>query len=272
MNQSIKLIASDLDGTLLLNDAQTCSEELYELVEELSGQGVLFVPASGRQYASVQRLFAPVEDKILYLCENGALVMHQGTILYQKPFVQELALEIARAICEIPDCHVMVCCPGSSYTMETSQGFADYMRQEIGYAIQTVQALSEIREPILKVSVSMEPHLRAGIKQKLQPLFEGRCNIAESGDYWIDFAPFGISKGSALEQIGTLLGIDAAEMAAFGDNENDRTMLEYVGHPYLMEVCNPVMADMDVPRCSRVEDTLRELLAMINDRERKGDL
>lgn len=260
MGNQIKLIASDLDGTLLLNDAQECSQELYGLVEALSARGILFVPASGRQYASLKRLFAPVHDKIMYLCENGALVMKGEVPLFQKGFERELAMEIGQAICGIPDCHLMVCCPKSSYTMASSEEFAAYMREEIGYEIGTVEHLEEITEPILKVSVSMQPHLRAGIKQKLQPLFEGRCNIAESGDFWIDFAPFGISKGSGLQELGRILNIDASEMAAFGDNENDRAMLEYVGHPYLMEKCNPVVEDIPAVRCRRVEEELEKIL------------
>lgn len=49
-------------------------------------------------------------------------------------------------------------------------------------------------------------------------------------------------------------------MAAFGDNENDRTMLEFVGHPYLMETCNPTMRDVRATTCRRVEDSLRQIL------------
>ena len=185
MGNQIKLIASDLDGTLLLNDAQECSQELYGLVEALSARGILFVPASGRQYASLRRLFAPVHDKIMYLCENGALVMKGEVPLFQKGFERELAMEIGQAICGIPDCHLMVCCPKSSYTMASSEEFAAYMREEIGYEIGTVEHLEEIAEPILKVSVSMQPHLRAGIKQKLQPLFAALGRLRHGIFCWL---------------------------------------------------------------------------------------
>ena len=52
-----------------------------------------------------------------------------------------------------------------------------------------------------------------------------------SGNRWVDFTPLGTSKGAALKEIGERLGIAPDEMAAFGDNENDRAMLEFVGHP-----------------------------------------
>ena len=81
-----------------------------------------------------------------------------------------------------------------------------------------------------------------------------------SGNRWVDFAPPGTGKGEALEKIGENLGILPEEMAAFGDNNNDRTMLQFVGHPYLMEHCNPMMEDVRAKRCRKVEDSLREIL------------
>ena len=49
-------------------------------------------------------------------------------------------------------------------------------------------------------------------------------------------------------------------MVAFGDNENDRSMLEFVGQPYLMQKCNPTMEDVKANHCDRVEDVLRQIL------------
>ena len=62
----IKLVASDLDGTLLLNGAQSLPEELFPLIKELKELGILFVAASGRQYANMKRMFAPVVDDMAF--------------------------------------------------------------------------------------------------------------------------------------------------------------------------------------------------------------
>ena len=77
----MKLIASDLDGTLLLNGNTQVSDELFRLIDAYQKQGVLFCAASGRQYNSLRGLFAPVADDILYLCENGAVVFYKGKVL-----------------------------------------------------------------------------------------------------------------------------------------------------------------------------------------------
>ena len=62
----IKLVASDLDGTLLLNGAQKLPEELFPLIRGLKKEGILFVAASGRQYANMKRLFEPVLEAVSY--------------------------------------------------------------------------------------------------------------------------------------------------------------------------------------------------------------
>ena len=79
--EGIKLIACDLDGTLLHPGEREPRSEAFELIDELHRRGIVFMPASGRQYASLRYLFAPVADELAYVCENGALVMSGACML-----------------------------------------------------------------------------------------------------------------------------------------------------------------------------------------------
>ena len=74
----IKLIASDLDGTLLQNGAQELNPEIYDLILALKERGIHFAAASGRQYASERNLFKPIADEISYIAENGAVCIHNN--------------------------------------------------------------------------------------------------------------------------------------------------------------------------------------------------
>ena len=85
----IKLVASDLDGTLLLHKAQSLPEEIFSLIRQLEELGIMFVAASGRQYPNMTKLFAPVASEISYISENGALAVDHGEVLYQDSFVQK---------------------------------------------------------------------------------------------------------------------------------------------------------------------------------------
>lgn len=86
----IKLIASDLDGTLLLKGAQKLPPELFPIIKKLKEQGILFVAASGRQYPNMKRMFAPVAEDIGFVSENGGIALYQEEIFYQDRMDQKL--------------------------------------------------------------------------------------------------------------------------------------------------------------------------------------
>ena len=77
----IRLIASDMDGTILRNDAQSMPPRMFSILEELKERGILFVAASGRQYANLLRLLGPMAPYADYICENGAFAVHNGEII-----------------------------------------------------------------------------------------------------------------------------------------------------------------------------------------------
>ena len=68
---SVKLIASDMDGTLL-NGKGELDPAFFSLFEKLERRGIRFAAASGRQYDGLRRTFAPVADRMLFIAENGA--------------------------------------------------------------------------------------------------------------------------------------------------------------------------------------------------------
>lgn len=257
----IKLIACDLDGTLLPAHASACNPEVFPMIRKLIGMGVYFVPASGRQYLNLQKLFTPVKDDIMYLCENGALVMYLNQVLVKRQFEDALAMRICHAVLKHPDCEVVISGERTCYLIPKKASFASYIRDGVGNHITLIDSPERIEEPVIKVSYYTSPEQQASVTAYFEEVFrEEACIIVTSGNQWVDFAPEGTGKGAALKEIGRALGISSDEMAAFGDNENDRTMLEYVGHPYLMKECNPTMEDVKAKRCERVETTLREIL------------
>ena len=70
----IKLVISDMDGTLLDGEGNMPTQ-LFPVLDALHEQGILFAVASGRQYGNLRQLFAPVRERIAFICENGALVV-----------------------------------------------------------------------------------------------------------------------------------------------------------------------------------------------------
>lgn len=76
----LKFIAADMDGTLLDENSQL-NLAFFPMFEQLQARGILFAAASGRQYYSLIKTFEPVKERMLFIAENGTLVMHKGRTL-----------------------------------------------------------------------------------------------------------------------------------------------------------------------------------------------
>ena len=92
---NIKLICSDIDGTLLQYGKKTLEAEILSQIKALSARGILFCPASGRQYTSLRKLFEPVADCCVFLCENGGVLYKNEQCIGKTPMPRALAEEIA---------------------------------------------------------------------------------------------------------------------------------------------------------------------------------
>lgn len=256
----MKLIASDMDGTLLQNGSQQVSEEALDLIAQLTKKDVLFVVASGRQYANLRRQFSKVADSIAFICENGAAVFDQNTCISTSPINRSLALEAIHAIYEREGCEVLISSKNYSYIRPKNDSFFIRMNDIVKNDVRVVSDFEDIKEPIIKISV-YEP---AGILKNSAPYFTSRfqdkLNCTVSGYGWLDLINLSVNKGTALTALMEREHIAYKDTYAFGDNYNDLEMLDAVCHPFVMENAVPDIKRRYPTTAKRVEDELLKLL------------
>ena len=231
----IKLIASDLDGTILLQNAQSVDNSLFETIHKISEKGIIFAPASGRQYNSLKMLFEPVEKDLMYIAENGALVMYKDEVLFKSPMNRKLAMEIIEDVYEHCSCEVLVSGLNTAYIKPKAKEYLHRMTTMVKYKTSIVDNFDDIQEDILKVSVCDI----SGIKNSREYFtrkWSDKVLTAVSGELYLDFTANGVNKGTAIKNIQEKLGISPDECMAFGDNYNDIEMLDNVRHSYAMEL------------------------------------
>lgn len=90
----IKLIASDIDGTLVEDGKNYINPEVLDVILQLRSKGIQFAAATGRQWASIESLFAPIKERIFYLSDNGAYVGCCGRNLFLNTIDRELVREL----------------------------------------------------------------------------------------------------------------------------------------------------------------------------------
>lgn len=259
----IKLIASDLDGTLLQNGAQQLNPKVFDLIRILKEEGILFAAASGRQYSNLQRLFAPVKDDIAYVAENGSLCVYKNQILSKGIIDKALGIRIIEVIHNFHHCDCIVSGEKVCYTDSRNQRFLDYMIDEIGNDMEIVDNLAtDIKEEFLKIAVCDFDGTKR-CEKYLKDIFGSEIKIVTSGNIWVDFIAPGTNKGIALEGLLNHLHIDPKDCISFGDQYNDVEMLQLTGTSYAMSNAAPGISYYSTYVTDSVEKVLEDITATL---------
>ena len=227
----IKLIASDIDGTLLPEGTAQINPEIFQVIRKLKEKEILFAAASGRHYTSMSKLFEPVKNDIIFITENGAYVCCRGYDMLEQVVEWELVCQWVREVRQIP---------GASFTLDTKEGFytessdpefLSLVRDGYRSRITVEEDVLAVRRRINKMAVYRKENIRE-VAELLIPRWESRLHCAVSGDIWVDFMNLDTNKGNAIRSIQKILKISPDETMVFGDNHNDLEMIRSATESY----------------------------------------
>ena len=137
----IKLIASDLDGTLLAEHAQKLSDRTLDLIHQVTEKGIHFVSASGRQYDNQRRVFEKIKDDISYIAENGSICIHDGEVVSRTSIAPELCLRIMEEIKSDGRFEAVVSCDRTCYIEDNDK---EYVHLITGIMKNTTDIVDDI--------------------------------------------------------------------------------------------------------------------------------
>lgn len=235
----IKLIATDIDGTLIQDSTPDLYPEIEEEIRRLTDQGIIFVCASGRQYASISNVFREVSDRIVYICENGAHIRYQDRDLALTQMRRDYAEELLLQLRQYRDCEIIVSTPKGSLVETKNQQFLDMMKYGYHNDVKIVEDVLAENQPILKVALYHPGSIRELGERELIPAWKDRLQTFVAGEEWVDFMDRTVDKGNALTMIQKYLGITRTETMAFGDNTNDIGLMRAAAESYAVENAHP---------------------------------
>ena len=256
-----KLIACDVDGTLLHDGQTELPSETAALIGQLIDAGIAFVPASGRQYANLRHLFGRFLDHMSFVAENGTIAFMDDQVVFRAEMERGLGNEILRDIFARPGYEALVSGTTTSYIKPKDPAFASLLRDNIKYTINVVDDFNTTGDPYSKIS-GYNVDVRRDEGYWLER-FGDRCTVAVSGVTWIDFMPMGISKASGLRAICQQRGISPADCVAIGDNDNDVEMLDLVGQSISMASGSTRAKQHANHIAPTANDALRDILATL---------
>lgn len=231
----IKLIAADMDGTLL-DSQKRLPPDFWQIFDRLRAKGILFVVASGRTYPTLKRNFEPRAKEMTMICDNGGVIGVQGEPVFVSTIAAGLRHELLDACKTIPDIHLAVSTPHTTYMLPYKQKPEEKKIIDLSFKdVQVVDDLYAIDDDVCQVAICDIRHPDKNAYPVLAKRFAGRLAVQTSGSWWMDVMNAGVSKGSALTRLQRMLGVTPEETMAFGDFDNDIQMLSVAGESYVME-------------------------------------
>lgn len=235
LNQ-VKLIVSDLDGTLL-NSNHEVSKEFFELFKILKANNILFVAASGRPYYSMVEKLGAIKDDIIIVSENGGLAIKQDDLFISNTLESKNLITIANIVESIPETHPVFCTQNKAYFISKSDKLMDLL-SEYYTNYQFIDDVSQIKEDVYKIALFHEKSSEQFIYPKVKHL-EADFKVKVSANHWVDISENIANKGYVINHIQKLYNITPDQTMVFGDYNNDLEMLKLGHFSYAMENAHP---------------------------------
>lgn len=229
----IKLIATDMDGTLL-DENGYLPQGFTDILDRLIAKNIKLVIASGRPYYTLQTNFGPVGKHLSYICENGALVVDNNKTIYKSTIDSNIVKQLIAESKSIKGNATVLCSETCAYIEKYSD---DYLAEIKKYYtnLEFVDDLSTVNDEIIKVTFCNLENSLNNLNNIFKPKFGQELNVVGSGQIWIDVSNKGANKGVALKNLMDTDNILKEQTMVFGDYYNDIEMLKQSDYSFVMK-------------------------------------
>jgi len=257
LNQkTILAVASDFDGTIIKEGRTDPPALFYEVLQKLLDEKIPFIAASGRQYGNLRRLLGPFADRVSYIAENGCLVVYEGKMIHKAAIDRGRAMQLIADMQAQTGAEIMISGENTSYLVTENTEYIDMLKYRVRNHVTLLKNFEEIPEDIIKMSIFWKTGIPAGPEQWFHEKYDSTFRVVNGGNGWLDFNAPGTGKGEALQVLAEHLQVPVGNIVAFGDNENDLTMLKTAGIGYAVSNAKEYIRAQADFVCDSVEEIL----------------
>lgn len=249
----IELVAVDIDNTFLRKDKSYDKKRFDIIYEKMKEKGIMFVVASGGQLSRLRSYF-PKWKEMFFIAENGSWILHGENELQDTVMAHDKVIPAINALNQLPDLKIMVCGKKATYILDTVPD--DVYKQMLVYCpdLEKVENFDTIDDEVIKLSIKNTTYTTEDALALIEPILGNTFTPVPSGHISIDVITPGMHKGAGIDFLCKKYGISPEKTMAFGDNENDREMLAYAEHAYVMENAVETLFDVSPLRAKNNED------------------
>ena len=239
----IRVIATDMDGTLLDPKGQLDLPRLEKILDKLDQCDIRFVIATGNEVHRMRQLLGHLAERVVLVVANGARIFENNELIQAQTWddaMVDKALGHFKGR-ECQDQFVVTAMNGGfvkegTVFTELDKFMTPEMIEKLYQRMNFVDEFdSNLFGGVLKMSMVVGEERSESVLQEINDLFDGHVRAVSSGYGCIDILQDGIHKAWGLVELLKRWNLKPEQIMAFGDSENDIEMLEFAGISYAME-------------------------------------
>ncbi len=258
-----KLIAFDIDGTILPHGNTELAPEILKMFEDLKEAGYVVAFVTGREFITIDKMIeTPNVD--YFLGANGTFIydMKKRETIWEKvvPFYEYKILE---QYCEKQNINLSVITKNSVFFKDKGSYQGNWFWDQFYDLIKPLDDEKIKQEDIHQVTVrTNDEEEQKQVLEFVKTLTQIEVNTTWPQGMFV--GPTGVNKASGLLRLGNMLNIKLEEMVAFGDGSNDIAMIKEVGYGVAMEIATDELKALADDICGKAADfgTLNKLKEM----------
>ena len=239
----IRVIATDMDGTLLDPKGQLDLPRLEKILDKLDQCDIRFVIATGNEVHRMRQLLGHLAERVVLVVANGARIFENNELIQAQTW-DDAMVDKALAHFKGRECQDQFVVTGmnggfvkeGTVFTELDKFMTPEMIEKLYQRMNFVDEFdSSLFGGVLKMSMVVGEERLDSVLQEVNDLFDGRVRAVSSGYGCIDILQDGIHKAWGLVELLKRWNLKPEQIMAFGDSENDIEMLELAGISYAME-------------------------------------
>lgn len=230
----IKLIATDMDGTLL-NSNHEIPNNFKETISSLKEKDIMFAISTGRNYLDISYKFDDYKDELLFICENGTGIYYKDECVYSKFLEKDTIKKLVELGRNLENAYPMLC--GTKGLYLEDEKVLEKLNElfPMNLPVINVDSLLDVDDGIFKVNMFDLTDAETNSYQIFKNENIEDVTLTPSGRYWLDMSSFGTNKGIAIKKVQDMFDIDYKETMVFGDHLNDIEMMKSAYYSYAMK-------------------------------------
>ena len=248
----IRLVVSSLENIIELDDNRQVGEDILDLIARLKENDIKFAVATAQNYDSVKDIFGRLKDDIIYICNDGGVVIYQDKVISKTPIDRLVCLGVADELGEDRKYKLLLAGERNAVLMKANSTFERRLKK-MGIVPEFVKNTQEMSGDITKITIFADKGLSEQEYSHFIEKWGERANISATDANQAFVTGQYVTKGMALAVVQHVFEISEEDTVVFGAGFSD---IEMFNHSYF----SYAMMNSD----SQVKDSAQHIAENIN--------